>query len=93
MVIGYLKVEIMIPEARSLKEKRMIIKSIKDQARARFNISIAQLDSHNRWQHAIIGIAAIGNDCSSLNKMMSNFLKWLEMQKSIYIIKHNLSLI
>jgi hypothetical protein len=90
MVVGYLTVDIMLANTHSLKEKRMVIKSIKDKARSKFNISIAQLDNHDRWQHAILGIAAVGNNKNYVNKILDCMLEWMEGIKSIYIFKQEL---
>jgi len=61
MVVGSLEVEIFIPGSQSLKEKRKIVKSLKDKIRARFNVSISEVDFHDKWQRALIGISCVNS--------------------------------
>lgn len=76
--IGILAIRLYLPEARSLKDRRRILKSLKDKLRNNFNVSIAQLDSDDKWQTAICGIAIIGNDQRYLNSLLSNILSFIE---------------
>jgi uncharacterized protein YlxP (DUF503 family) len=59
MPIAQLTLEIRIEHARSLKDRRQVVRSLKDQLRQGFNISVAELDEAVTWQSATIGIVAI----------------------------------
>jgi uncharacterized protein len=59
MPIAQLTLEIRIEQSRSLKDRRQVVRSLKDQLRQGFNISVAELDEAVTWQSASIGIAAI----------------------------------
>ena len=59
MPIGKLTLELSIPHAQSLKDRRQVVRSLKDQLRQGFNISVAELDEAVTWQSATIVIAAI----------------------------------
>ncbi len=62
MVVGTLSLVVAIPEAFSLKDKRRVVKSLKDRIAQRFNVSVAEvgdLELHNR---AELGVAMVGND-------------------------------
>jgi uncharacterized protein YlxP (DUF503 family) len=59
MPIAQLTLEIRIEHARSLKDRRQVVRSLKDQLRQGFNISLAELDEAVTWQSAIVGIVAI----------------------------------
>ena len=61
MVVGIMNMRLMIPGAHSLKEKRQALRSIKDRLR-QFNVSVAEIDSQEYWQTAVLGICAVGND-------------------------------
>jgi uncharacterized protein len=61
MPIAQLTLEIRIEHAHSLKDRRQVVRSLKDQLRQGFNISVAELDEAVTWQSATIGIAAISN--------------------------------
>lgn len=58
MVVGLLTVELHFPGAHSLKEKRMVLRGVKDRVR-KFNISVAEVDHHDLWQRATLGIVTI----------------------------------
>jgi uncharacterized protein YlxP (DUF503 family) len=66
MPIGCLTLEIHLPESRSLKDKRQVLRSLKDRLRHRFNVSVAELDGQDTWQHSVVGIVAISADAAYL---------------------------
>jgi uncharacterized protein YlxP (DUF503 family) len=72
MFIGVLTLELYIHEAGSLKEKRMVVNSLLDRIRARFNVSAAQIDDHDLWQSATLGVAVISNDQKTANTVMNH---------------------
>ncbi len=61
MVVGLLSVELYLPAARSLKEKRMVLRAVKDRLK-KFNVSVAEVEHHDLWQRAGLGIVAISTD-------------------------------
>jgi len=91
--IGILSVSLYMPAAQSLKDRRMILKSLKDKLRANFNISIAQLDQEDKWQTAICGIVMIGNDQRYLNSTLSNVLAFIESYRDLEISDTEISFI
>jgi len=71
MHILLITLELRIPLARSLKDKRSQIKSLKERIRHRFNVSIAEIDFLDDWQRAMLGVCIISNDKSYLDKQYS----------------------
>ena len=59
MIVGICTIEIHLPGAHSLKEKRRVLRSLKDRLRSKHNISIAEVDDQDLWQKAVIGLAAV----------------------------------
>jgi uncharacterized protein YlxP (DUF503 family) len=59
MPVAQLTLEVRIEHAHSLKDRRQVVRSLKDQLRQGFNISVAELDEAVTWQSATIGIVAI----------------------------------
>ena len=59
--VGLLSVEVFLPDAQSLKDKRGVIRSIVEGARHRFNVAAAEVGSQNLWQRAQLGFAAVSN--------------------------------
>jgi uncharacterized protein len=71
MVVGILTVSISIPQANSLKDKRRVIKSIKDRVRNGFNVSVAEIGDQDIWRTALLGIAVISEDATYANGVLS----------------------
>jgi uncharacterized protein YlxP (DUF503 family) len=59
MIIGVLTLELHLPESNSLKSKRIIIKSLKDRIKNKFNVSIAEIDGNDLWQRCVLGAACV----------------------------------
>ena len=72
MPIGLLTLEIHIPDARSLKDKRQVVRSLKDRLRAHFNVSVAELDANGLWNRATIGVVGISDSRDYLDGLMKN---------------------
>lgn len=71
MVVGVLKIVLSIPEANSLKDKRRVIKSVKDRLRNGFNVSVAEIGDQDIWRSARLGVAVISEDSSYANGVLS----------------------
>jgi len=70
MPIAKLTVEISIPHAQSLKDRRQVVRSIKDQLKQSFNISVAELDEAVTWQSATIGVVAVSRSRDYLHGLI-----------------------
>ncbi len=57
--IGVLTMELRIETSHSLKDKRHVVKSLKDKLRQRHNISIAEIDYQDQWQHALMAAVTV----------------------------------
>jgi uncharacterized protein len=66
MPVAKLTIELEIPHAQSLKDRRQVLRSMKDKLRHGFNLSIAELDDGVVWNRATLGIAAISSSTSYL---------------------------
>jgi len=62
MVVGVLEFRIFLRESRSLKDKRRVVKSLKDRIGHRFPVSIAEVDALDNRQQAHLGAAIVSND-------------------------------
>ena len=71
MIVGTLKFRLHLRDCHSLKEKRRVIKSLKDQLSNKFNISVAEVDEQDEWQFAELGIAAVGTDTPFVHSVLS----------------------
>jgi hypothetical protein len=70
MPIAKLTVEISIPHAQTIKDRRQVLRSLKDKVRHGFNVSVAELDDANLWNRATLGFAAISSSSAYLSGQM-----------------------
>ena len=64
MFVGVLRLTFHIPEARSLKEKRSVVRKFRDRVRARFDVSIAEVAEQDLHQKAVFGVCVVSGDAS-----------------------------
>ncbi len=69
-VVGVLTLEITLNDARSLKDKRQVVRSLKDRLRARFNVSVAEVGYHDLWQRSAVAVAAVGVDQAAVESLL-----------------------
>jgi hypothetical protein len=69
-MVALLTLELRIEHAQSLKDKRQVVRSLKDKLRARFNVATAELDSSLLWNRATIGVVSISDSRSYLDGLM-----------------------
>jgi uncharacterized protein YlxP (DUF503 family) len=75
MPVAQLTLEIRIEHAHSLKDRRQVVRSLKDQLRQGFNVSVAELDEAVTWQSATVGIVAISGSRDYLRGQMEEVEK------------------
>jgi uncharacterized protein len=70
MPIAFLTLELHIEAAQSLKDRRQVVRSLKDRLRASFNVSVAELDPSSLWNRATIGVVGISDSRDYLDGLM-----------------------
>jgi len=70
MVVALLSVELFLPGARSLKDKRMVLRRLKDRL-ARFNVAVAEVEHHDLWQRAGLGIVTVSTSDAHAERELS----------------------
>jgi len=70
MPIAVLTLELRIEAAKSLKDKRQVVRSLKDKLRQSFNVSVAEFEETNLWQRATIGVVSISSSRDYLSGLM-----------------------
>jgi uncharacterized protein len=70
MPIAKLTIELEIPHAQSLKDRRHVVRSLKDKLRHAFNLSVAELDDGVVWNRATLGVATISSSTSYLTSQI-----------------------
>ena len=77
MHVGVCKVRLRLPENLSLKGKRRVLKSITSRITSKFNVSVAEVDDHDLWQVATLGICCVSNDKRHTNEVLSKILDFI----------------
>ena len=67
MAVVLLTIDLHFPFAQSLKDKRMILRGVKDRGR-KFNVSVAEVDHHDLWQRASLAVVAVATDGTHAEK-------------------------
>ena len=91
--IGILYIYLFIPHAQSLKDKRSVLKRLKEKTRLKFNVSIAEIDFLDKWQRSLIGIVMIGNDQRFVNEALDNILKFVVAYHAAEVTEHSMEFI
>ena len=69
--IGVLTLEIHVEHSHSLKEKRHVVKSLKDRLRERFNVAVAEIDGLDSWQNAVLAAVTVSSDRVRAEQVLS----------------------
>ena len=78
MNVGILQLELEIPGCRSLKEKRGVVRSLKERLRQRFNVSASGVDGQDLWNRAVLGVACVALDARGARALLDNVVRFAE---------------
>lgn len=82
----------MILGARSLKEKRKVLKSLKDRL-SRMNVSVAEVDDNDKWQAATLGITLVSNDAGFVNSVIDKIIQGIEDNGEVEMLSSRIEII
>jgi uncharacterized protein YlxP (DUF503 family) len=92
-VIGLLTIELHSPHSRSLKEKRMVVKAIKDRLRGRFNIAVAETGYQDLWQRAVLSAVTVGSERAYLEGVLETIARDVEERHPSEVVDISIDLI
>lgn len=93
MVVGVLQVEISIPDAMSLKDKRRVVLSLKDRIAHAHNVSIAEVDALDEHRRAILGIAMVSNDRRYVEGGLSKLVDFIRIVPQVNLMDYQIDLL
>src|SRR6266852_2575592 len=70
MHVGVMRLVLEIPGARSLKDKRQVVRSFKERVKSRLSVSIAEVDHHDKFQRATFGVAVVSGDAAVCEELL-----------------------
>jgi len=93
VTIALLTLEIHIPHAQSLKDKRMVIRRIKDRLRSKFNVAVSETDHQDLRQRATISVATVGSDEEYTRKTLQLSLEESERSVPECVVQGNIEIV
>jgi len=93
MIVGVLSVEVSLFEARTLKDKRRTIKSLKDRLRNRFNVSIAEVAFNDQPKRSRIGITMVANESRYVHEVLDKIIDVIRRTGRLSLIDYERELL
>lgn len=92
MVVAIARLTLIIHDNNSLKGKRKVVKSLIEKVRHRFEASVAEVEDHDLWQKAKIGVALVGNDARLLSTRLDQISSFIDNQHLAEIVETHVEL-
>jgi uncharacterized protein YlxP (DUF503 family) len=93
MPVGLLTLELHIEHAQSLKDKRQVLRSLKDRLRAKFNVAVAELEYHDTWQRSVVGVVTLSNEEQHLQESLQQVLAEADNILGPLLISHAVEIV
>lgn len=93
MVVGVLRAELAILEAVTLKDKRRVIKSVKDRIISRHKVSVAEVDRLDQRQEAVLAVAMVANDSRFVQSCLDKIVDELRMARSATLVDYQVNVL
>lgn len=92
MLIGTCTVDLHLPGSGSLKNKRYILRSLKDRIKKNFNVSISEIDHHDLWQRSLLGIAVVSQDAQFAHQVLSKVVDFIRSEGRVDLIDYTVEI-
>ncbi|OGX16888.1 MAG: hypothetical protein A3K83_04070 [Omnitrophica WOR_2 bacterium RBG_13_44_8b] len=93
MTVGILKIALFIHDSNSLKEKRMVLHSLKAKIRNNFNVAVTQIEDDDKWQKTTLAIVGAERDRKNMDSILSKIIDFIERFDNVNLINHEMELI
>ncbi len=90
MIVGVLRIRALLRAAHSLKEKRQVLRSLKDRLRNTFNVAVAEVDAQDVWQTIEIGVATVGTDTPFVQSVLDNVVNFVRGFHGLELCDHEI---
>jgi hypothetical protein len=92
MTTGTLRVTLMIRDALNLKDKRRVLRSLKDNIRNRHNVSVAEVDALSSRQQAVLGVAMVGNDARYIDGGLAKIVDYIRAFRPAQLVDYEVEI-
>lgn len=86
MVVGVCILEFLIPGCSSLKEKRFVLRSLKDRLRQRMNLAVSECDHQDLWQRSSLCLVTVSNDSKVVHSVLSKACNLVERDGRVEVL-------
>lgn len=93
MPVGLLVLELHIPEAHSLKDKRQILRGLKDRLRRKFNVAVSELEYQEVWNRSVVGVVTLSNASQHVERSLREVLDESDRVLGPLIVNHSLDIL
>ena len=93
MTIGVLQIDLRIPGARSLKDKRRVTKSLKQLVHNRYNCSIAEIGAKDRWGRTQFAVCVVGDDSRFVNTQLNEIVRFVSAKNGAELIDYGIEML
>lgn len=83
MTVGLARLTLFLPEVHSLKEKRMVLRRVKDRAQQKFNLAIAEVGENDIWQRAVLGVAVLGSGRRFVESALDEVVRFIRGEAEV----------
>ena len=77
-------------QPQSLKEKRVLLKSLVSRVRREFNVSISEIDGMDLWQTSTLAVAAVGSQTKFVNQILSHLTDYIRNENKLEIVEQHM---
>lgn len=89
MIVGTLELIIVVRESHSLKDKRRVVKALKDRVRERFNVSIAEVGELDSRQKALLGVSCVGNERRHIEGLLCHVVNFVRDSRLAELVRYD----
>ena len=93
MAVGLLTLELHLAEAQSLKDKRQVLRRLKDRLRSTFNVAVAELDFEDTWQRSVVGVVTVSNEEQHVEEALQKVLVEADRILGPVLVSHAVDLL
>ncbi|MCS6770789.1 MAG: DUF503 domain-containing protein [Kiritimatiellae bacterium] len=86
MTIGCLQAKLSIPEARSLKDKRMVLRSLKDRMLNKMNVSVAEVDHQDLWQSCVLAVVTVAAEKETVEQRLADVSEFIRSNPQVVLL-------
>jgi uncharacterized protein YlxP (DUF503 family) len=92
VIVGSLQVRLLVRESRSLKDKRQVVRSIKDRLRNQFNVSVAEVEAQDQRQLVVLGLAMVCCEAHPIRTTFDEIVRALRSHPVAEFIDHQIEI-